>query len=124
MDEAKDNQPSGDEDFTDWTDPTPEQQREAAEFVRERDERPNRHIERVGKEWGIAASAEKLKPDPYDATKCDMCGQRKQSVRQRTAITIGLETGTVRTKFCDECAATVTKWSPPKDEEDNNQQRL
>jgi hypothetical protein len=48
-------------------------------------------------------------PDPYDATKCDMCGRRKESVCQRRAITVGLETGTVRTKFCDECAATVAK---------------
>jgi len=63
-------------------------------------------------------------PDPYDATKCDMCGQHKESVRPRRVITIGLKSGTVRAKFCDECAATVTKWSQPKDEEDNNRQRL
>jgi hypothetical protein len=57
-------------------------------------------------------------PDPYDATKCDMCGQHKESVRSRTVITIGLNSGTVRWKFCDECAATVSEWSQPKDQED------
>ena len=42
--------------------------------------------------------------------KCDLCGQHKESVRQRKVITVGLRSGTVRTKFCDECAAVVTKW--------------
>jgi hypothetical protein len=46
-------------------------------------------------------------PDPNDATKCDLCGQRKESVRPRTLITVGSQSATVRTKFCDECAATV-----------------
>ena len=46
-----------------------------------------------------------FKPDPYDCTQCDRCGQHKQSVRSRTTITIGRESGTVRCKFCDECAA-------------------
>jgi hypothetical protein len=53
-----------------------------------------------------------------------MCGQHKESVRSRRRITIGVESGTVRWQFCDECAATVKKWSQPKDEEDNNRQRL
>ena len=43
------------------------------------------------------------------ALKCDMCGQHKESVRPRGVITVGLKSGTVRTKFCDECAATVAK---------------
>ena len=62
-------------------------------------------------------------PDPYDATRCDMCGQHQESVRPRRVITVGKKSGTVRTKFCDECAAVVTKWlegedtieSPPED---------
>ncbi len=62
-------------------------------------------------------------PDPYDATRCDMCGQCQESVRPRRVSTVGKNSGTVRTKFCDECAAVVTKWlkgeetiqSPPED---------
>jgi len=50
--------------------------------------------------------------------KCDMCGQHEKSVRPRKTITVGLRSGTVRTKFCDECAATVTKWLQPKDGQD------
>jgi hypothetical protein len=52
--------------------------------------------------------------------KCDICGQQKESVRVRKVMTVGLKSGTVRSKFCDECAATVTKWY----EKDNNRQRL
>jgi uncharacterized protein YlaI len=51
----------------------------------------------------------KSSPDPNDATKCDLCGQHKKSVRPRTLITVGLRSATVRTKFCDECAAKVEK---------------
>jgi hypothetical protein len=40
-----------------------------------------------------------------------MCGQHKESVRQRKVITVGIESGVVRTKFCGECAATVSDWS-------------
>ena len=50
------------------------------------------------------------KPHATAAMKCDMCGGHKESVCQRKVITVGLKSGTVRTKFCDECAATVTKW--------------
>ncbi len=50
-------------------------------------------------------------PDPHDASKCDLCGQRKEGVRAHTLITVGLQSGTVRTKFCDECAANVEKWN-------------
>jgi hypothetical protein len=39
--------------------------------------------------------------------KCDRCGQHKESVRSRKMITVGLQSGTVRWQFCDECAATV-----------------
>ena len=49
-------------------------------------------------------------PDPYDATRCDMCRQCQESVRPRTVSTVGKNSGTVRTKFCDHCAAVVTKW--------------
>jgi hypothetical protein len=48
-------------------------------------------------------------PDPNDATKCDLCGLRKESVRPRTLITLGMQSATVRTKFCDQCAAMVEK---------------
>jgi hypothetical protein len=64
------------------------------------------------------------KADGPAAMKCHMCGQHKESVHSRRRITIGLESGTVRWQFCDECAATVKKWSQPKDEEDNKRQRL
>jgi hypothetical protein len=56
------------------------------------------------------------------AMKCHLCGQRKKSVRSRTTITIGLQTGTVRWQFCDECAAIVKRQSQRKDEEDKNRQ--
>jgi uncharacterized protein YlaI len=49
--------------------------------------------------------------------KCDLCGQHKESVRQRKVITVGMKSGSVRTKFCDECAATVTSWLQPEDRE-------
>src|SRR5262249_24938906 len=58
------------------------------------------------------------------AIKCHLCGQRKKSVRARKTITIGLHTGNVRWKFCDECAVIVAKQSQPKDEEDTNRQSL
>ena len=45
--------------------------------------------------------------DRMPAMKCDMCGLRKESVRSRRRITIGLQSGTVRINFCDECAATI-----------------
>jgi uncharacterized protein YlaI len=48
------------------------------------------------------------------AMKCHLCGQRKKSVRSRKTITIGLQTGTVRWQFCDECAAIVNQQSPLK----------
>src|SRR5262249_12829592 len=51
-----------------------------------------------------------FKPDPHDAGKCDLCGQRRESVHPRRVVTVGRESGTVRTKFCDECAAVVAKW--------------
>src|SRR5215469_10915229 len=62
-------------------------------------------------------------PDPHDTSKCDLCGQRQESVRPRRVITVGKKSCTVRTKFCDQCAAVVTKWlegektteSPPED---------
>jgi uncharacterized protein YlaI len=41
---------------------------------------------------------------------CDLCDRYKKDVRQRKVITVGLKSGTLRTKFCNECAATVTKW--------------
>jgi hypothetical protein len=58
-------------------------------------------------------------PDP-NATRCDLCGQRQKSVRPRRVITVGKNSGTVRTKFCDQCAAVVKEWlggaqSPPED---------
>jgi hypothetical protein len=58
-------------------------------------------------------------PDP-NATRCDFCGQRQKSVRPRRVITVGKNSGTVRTKFCDQCAAVVKEWlggaqSPPED---------
>jgi len=46
-------------------------------------------------------------PDPHDASKCDLCGQHKESVRPRTTVTVGAQSGTVRTKFCDQCVAMV-----------------
>src|SRR5438477_204409 len=63
-------------------------------------------------------------PDPYDATKCHKCGQHKETMRSRRVITVGDKSGTVRWKFCDECAATLMKSFQPKDEEDNQRQRL
>jgi hypothetical protein len=63
-------------------------------------------------------------PDPYDMTKCDECGQHKQTVRSRRVITVGLKSGTLRWKFCDECVATLRKSLQANDEEDNNRQRL
>src|SRR5262249_6608313 len=48
-----------------------------------------------------------FKPDPYEVTQCDRCGQHKPTVRSRRVIEIGMQTGTVRAKFCDECAAIV-----------------
>lgn len=48
-----------------------------------------------------------FKPDPYGATQCDGCGQHKPTVRSRRVIEIGMQTGNVRAKFCDECAAIV-----------------
>jgi len=51
------------------------------------------------------------------AMHCDLCDRYKKDVRQRKTITIGSKSGTVRTKFCDECAATVTSWLQPKDRE-------
>jgi|GEM_PF-3291454 len=45
------------------------------------------------------------RPDPYDMSKCDTCGERKKSVRARRMVTIGRSSGTVRWKFCDECVA-------------------
>jgi len=54
------------------------------------------------------------------AIKCDICGQQKESVRVHKVMTVGLKSGTVRSKFCDECTATVTK----RYEKDNNRQRL
>lgn len=44
------------------------------------------------------------------AMHCDLCDRYKKDVRQRKVITVGLKSGTLRTKFCNECAATVTKW--------------
>jgi hypothetical protein len=43
------------------------------------------------------------------AMHCDECDRYKNDVRQRKVITVGMKSGTVRTKFCDECAATVAK---------------
>jgi uncharacterized protein YlaI len=51
-------------------------------------------------------------PDPHDASKCDLCGQRTESVRQRRVASIGLQSRRVQTKFCYECAHDATKWSP------------
>ncbi len=51
-------------------------------------------------------------PDPYDETKCDSCGERTETVRQRKLITIGTNSGTVRAKFCDECAARLQSELP------------
>jgi uncharacterized protein YlaI len=45
------------------------------------------------------------------AMHCDVCDRYKNDVRQRKVITVGMKSGTLRTKFCDECAATVTKQS-------------
>ena len=44
---------------------------------------------------------------PEPAMKCHRCGQHKESVRSRKMITVGVNSGTVRWQFCDECAATV-----------------
>jgi hypothetical protein len=52
---------------------------------------------------------QKSSPDPNDATKCDLCGQRKESVRSRRVITVGKMSATARTKFCDQCAVKVEK---------------
>jgi hypothetical protein len=60
------------------------------------------------------APAPSCKPDPHDATKCDMCGQRKQSVRSRKIITVGAWSGTVRWKFCDECVVAISLQKLPK----------
>ncbi len=43
------------------------------------------------------------------AAKCDKCGEHKQSVRSRRVITVGLKSGSVRTRFCNECAAMIAK---------------
>ena len=45
--------------------------------------------------------------DPHDVSKCDLCGQHKESVRPRTTVTVGAQSGIVRTKFCDQCVAMV-----------------
>ena len=50
-----------------------------------------------------------FKPDPCDASKCDLCGQRRESVRPRRRVAVGLQSGTVRTKFCEQCATAVEK---------------
>jgi hypothetical protein len=50
-----------------------------------------------------------FKLDPNDETRCDLCGRCKENVRPRTQITVGLQSGTVRTKFCDQCATAVEK---------------
>jgi hypothetical protein len=50
-------------------------------------------------------------PDPHDASKCDLCGRRSETVRPRTLIAVGTQSGAVRTKFCDQCAATVKNWN-------------
>jgi hypothetical protein len=50
-----------------------------------------------------------FKPNPYDSTQCDRCRQHKPTVRSRRVIEIGMQTGTVRAKFCDECAAAIAK---------------
>jgi len=59
------------------------------------------------KETNIMNSNFNKSPDPHDASKCDVCGQRKETVRPRTTVTVGAQSGTVRTKFCDQCAAMV-----------------
>jgi hypothetical protein len=41
---------------------------------------------------------------------CDLCDRYKKDVRQRKVITVGMKSGTLRTKFFDECAATVANW--------------
>ena len=48
--------------------------------------------------------------DANDETRCDLCGQQKGGVTARRAITIGLNSGIVRWKFCNRCADIVTKW--------------
>jgi hypothetical protein len=45
--------------------------------------------------------------DPYDDTTCDQCGERKETVRPRKTITVGLKSGVLRWKFCEECAANL-----------------
>src|SRR5260370_34742680 len=50
-------------------------------------------------------------PEPRDASKCDLCGQCEKSVRPRTLVTVGLQSGTVRTEFCDQCASAVEQWN-------------
>lgn len=50
------------------------------------------------------------------AIHCDLCDGYKKDVRQRKVITVGMKSGTLRTKFCDQCAATVTKWSQAKEQ--------
>src|SRR5260370_36990202 len=48
-------------------------------------------------------------PEPRDASRCDLCGQCEKSVRPRTLVTVRLQSGTVRTKFCDQGASAVDK---------------
>jgi hypothetical protein len=43
------------------------------------------------------------------AAKCDKCGEHKQTLRSRRAITVGLKSSTVWTKFCNEGAAMIAK---------------
>lgn len=52
--------------------------------------------------------------DPYDANKCDMCGQRQESVSPRKVITVGAWSSTVRWKFCDECVVVMSLQRMPK----------
>jgi|GEM_PF-5867779 hypothetical protein len=55
---------------------------------------------------GLKGAAEG-KPDPNDPTKCDLCGKHKPTVRQRKVATIGAVSRTIRSKFCDECVASI-----------------
>jgi hypothetical protein len=54
--------------------------------------------------------------DPYEDTTCDQCGERKERVRPRKTITVGLKSGILRWKFCEECAAKLTaEWLQSKE---------